>query len=103
MTELWVATIGASLACYLLKFLGYTIPEHWLTKPRVQRITELIPVVLLGALIAVQTFISGQQLTIDNRFAGVLAAAIALKLRLSFPVMMLTAALTSALVYNFLL
>lgn len=100
MTSLWIATIGASFLCYLLKFLGYSIPETRLADPRIQRINELIPVVLLSALVATQTLTSESQVQIDHRAAGVMMAAVALKMRLSFPFMMLIAALTSATIYN---
>lgn len=100
MTSLWIATIGASFLCYLLKFLGYSIPETRLADPRIQRINELIPVVLLSALVATQTLTSESQVQIDHRAAGVMMAAVALKMRLSFPLMMLIAALTSATIYN---
>lgn len=102
MSALWIASIGASLACYLLKIIGYSVPESWLNRPRFQRINELIPVVLLSALIAVQTFGDAGEILIDHRALGVLAAALALKMRASFPVMMLAAAFTSAAVYNLL-
>lgn len=101
MSTLWIATIGASVLCYLLKVLGYSIPESKLANPRIRRINDLIPVVLLSALVASQTLTAESQISIDHRAAGVLAAAGALKMRLSFPLMMLIAATTSALIYNF--
>lgn len=100
MSPLWVATIGASIICYLLKVLGYSIPDSKLANPRIQRINELVPVVLLSALVATQTFTTESMITIDHRLAGVTAAVVALKMRLSFPIMMLLAATTSALIYN---
>lgn len=100
MTNLWIATLGASALCYLLKFLGYSLPDSILNNPRIQRINTLIPIVLLSALVAVQTLTLESQVVIDHRLAGVAVAAIALKMRVSFPLMMISAALTSALIYN---
>jgi len=40
-------------------------------RPLVRRIADLIPVALLGALVAVQTFSTGEALTIDARVFGV--------------------------------
>lgn len=100
MSSFWIATIGASALCYLLKVLGYSIPESKLANPKVQRINDLIPVVLLSALVASQTFTVESAITIDHRAVGILAAVVALKMRLSFPLMMLIAAATSALTYN---
>ena len=102
MSVLWIATLGASAACYLLKLLGYLVPESWLNRPRIQRINELVPVVLLTALVSVQTFASENEVTVDHRLVGVSAAAIALKFRLSFPIMMIIAALASAATYRLL-
>jgi branched-subunit amino acid transport protein len=101
MSALWIATLVTSLICFLLKLLGYSLPESILNRPLIQRINALIPIALLSALVAVQTFGNGKSLTIDHRLAGVLVAAIALRLGANFPIMMGLAALTSALIYNF--
>ncbi|MFM7351057.1 MAG: AzlD domain-containing protein [Actinomycetota bacterium] len=101
MNELWIATLGASAICYLLKILGYSLPESTLNNPRIQRVNTFIPIVLLSALVAVQTLTIGSEVVVDHRLIGVLVAAIALKMRVSFPIMMISAALSSALVYNF--
>lgn len=101
MNELWIATLGASAICYLLKILGYSIPESTLNNPRIQRVNTFIPIVLLSALVAVQTLTIDSEVVVDHRLIGVLVAAIALKMRVSFPIMMISAALSSALVYNF--
>jgi branched-subunit amino acid transport protein len=101
MNALWMATIATSLICFLLKFLGYSLPESVLNRPMIQRINALIPIVLLSALVAVQTIGDGKSLSIDHRLAGVIVAAIALRLGANFPIMMGLAALTSALIYNF--
>jgi uncharacterized membrane protein len=100
MNALWIATLGASLACYLLKLAGFLIPETLLKRPRLQRINELIPVVLLSALVAVQTVSDESKLVIDHRIAGVAVAAVALKMKVSFPIMMMLAAITSAIIYR---
>ena len=101
MTSLWAATLITSAICYLLKVLGYSIPNRILNYPRIQRINILIPVVLLSALVAVQTLSNKKEILIDHRLAGVVAAALALKFKAPFPIMMLIAALVSALVYRF--
>jgi branched-subunit amino acid transport protein len=101
MNELWIATLGASAICYLLKLLGYSLPESTLNNPRIQRVNTFIPIVLLSALVAVQTLTMDSEIIVDHRLVGVLVAAIALKMRVSFPVMMVSAALSSAMVYHF--
>ena len=80
--------------------MGHSLPQSILSRPRIQRINELIPVVLLSALVAVQTLTKDGSLTIDHRLVGVCVAAIALRFKAPFPVMMALAAVTSALLYN---
>ncbi len=56
MTIFWVATLGTSLVAFLLKYSGHSVPERWLSHPKIQRINALIPIALLSALVAVQSF-----------------------------------------------
>ena len=100
MNSLWITTLATSGICFLLKFLGYSLPESVLNKPLVQRINALIPIALLSALVAVQTLGSGTSVELDHRLIGVVAAAVALRFGANFPLMMGIAALTSALIYN---
>jgi branched-subunit amino acid transport protein len=100
MNSLWIATLATSGICFLLKYLGYSLPESILNKPVIQRINLLIPIALLSALVAVQTFGSDENVVFDHRMAGVGAAAVALKFKASFPIIMIVAAVTSALVYR---
>ena len=55
MTAMWIGVIGTSAIAFLLKFIGHSVPEKYLTNPRMLRINTLIPIVLLSALVAVQT------------------------------------------------
>ena len=102
MNVFWVATIGTSIIAFTLKYMGHSIPERWLAHPKIQRINTLIPIALLSALVAVQTFTDKNTLSIDHRLAGVGVAVIALLLKAPFPVVVLSAALTSAAMYNWL-
>ena len=100
MNALWIATLITSAICFLLKFVGYSLPESLLNRPIIQRINSFIPIALLSAVVAVQTFGADRNIVVDHRLAGVGAAAIALRFKASFPVMMLLAAIVSALVYR---
>lgn len=100
MIELWIATLVSSITCFLLKILGFSAPDSLLNQPRIQRINTFIPIVLLSALVAVQTLGSQKAVVIDHRLAGVVAAAVALRLKAPFPLMMLTAAIVSAVIYR---
>jgi branched-subunit amino acid transport protein len=102
MTIFWIATLGTSLVAFLLKYSGHSVPERWLAHPKIQRINALIPIALLSALVAVQSFSEKNQLMIDQRLVGLTAAVIALILKAPFPVVVLSAAISSAAVYNWL-
>ena len=99
---IWAAVLSCAVGCYLLKLAGLSVPEQMLAHPLVRRTADLLPVVLLAALVAVQVFVGkgpdGPVLTIDARLAGLLAAFAALLLRAPFIVVVFVAALTAALV-----
>ena len=102
MSIFWIATIGTSIMAFLLKYSGHSVPEHWLSHPKIQKINALIPIALLSALVAVQTFSEKSQLMFDQRLVGLMVAIVALLLKAPFPVVVLSAALSSAAVYNWL-
>ncbi len=102
MNVFWIATLGTSVIAFILKFTGHSIPQHWLDNPKLQRVNALIPIALLSALVAVQTFTSESKVMIDHRLAGVSVAVLALILKAPFPVVVMSAALTSAAIYNWL-
>ena len=102
MNAFWVATIGTSLIAFALKYTGHSIPESWLAHPKIQRINTLIPIALLSSLVAVQTFTDKSTVTIDHRLAGVSVAVVALLLKAPFPIVVVSAAFTSAAIYNWL-
>lgn len=66
--------------------------------PRLQRVTGLLPVPLLAALVATSTFVDGRSWVLDARVAGLAAAAVALWRRLPFVVVVLVAAAATAAV-----
>jgi branched-subunit amino acid transport protein len=94
---MWAAVLGGSVACYLLKLAGLSLPQRWLEGEQAQRVAALLPVALLAALIATQTFSSGRSLTLDARAVGLGVAAVAVVLRAPFLVVVAAAAITTAL------
>ena len=95
--SLWTAVLVGGLGCYLLKLAGLSLPARVLAHPTVERVADLIPVALLGALVAVQVWTSGTSLSIDARTGGLAFAVVALLLRAPFLVVVLGAAATAAL------
>jgi branched-subunit amino acid transport protein len=100
MNALWIGIIATSVIAFLLKYLGHSVPERWLSHPRVLKINSMIPIALLSALVAVQTFTNDKTLVIDQRLAGLAVAVIALILRAPFAVVVISAAATSAGLYH---
>ncbi|WP_228988643.1 AzlD domain-containing protein [Streptomyces sp. DH8] len=96
--NVWTA-IGLTVAgCYLAKLLGLLVPAGVLERPLVQRMAALLPVALLAALTAQQTFGEGRLLVLDARAAGLGAAALALVLRAPFLVVVGAGVLVTAAV-----
>lgn len=100
MNAFWIATIGTSVIAFALKYAGHNVPEKIFSHPKVQAINTLIPIALLSALVAVQTFTEKSKLMVDHRLAGVGVAMIALFLKAPFPVVVISAAVSSAAIYN---
>ncbi len=95
---IWAAIVVSAAGCYLLKLTGLSVPDRVLDVPYVRRLTDLIPVALLSALVAVQAFSTGQHLTVDARLAGLALAAVALMAKAPFLVVVIAAAATAALI-----
>jgi membrane-associated phospholipid phosphatase len=94
---IWAGILVASAACYGLKLAGLSLPERWLQDARVQRTVPIIPIALLAALVATQTFSTGRHLVLDVRAASLVVAFVAVVLRAPFLVVVAVAALTAAL------
>ena len=101
MNKAWITIIGSSALAYALKYLGSAVPEFWLSHPRIQRINNLIPIALLSGLVIVQAMTEKTKYVIDQRAAGVAFAIAALIAKAPFPVVVVGAAITSAIVYRF--
>ena len=95
---LWTTVLLASGLSFALKLLGYVVPHHVLDHPVVSRVTAMLPVALLSALVAVQTFTGqGGGFTLDARAAGVAVAVTALLLRTPFLLVVILATTTAGI------
>ena len=94
---LWVAVVAAGLATFAIKLVGHLLPRHWLAKPQVARVASLVTVALLSALVAIQAATSSGRVVLDSRLAGLAAAAVALLVKAPFVVVVLVAAVVTAL------
>jgi uncharacterized membrane protein len=93
---IWLGVLLGCAGCYLLKLAGLSLPPAWLAKPRLQRISTVMPVALLAALIGVQTFASGQRVAFDARVLGLAVAGFAVWRRWPFLVVVGSAAAATA-------
>ncbi len=81
---IWIAIAVTAVGCYAAKLLGLLVPAGALERPLVRRMAALVPVALLAALTAQQTFADGTALELDAKAAGLAVAAVALLLRAPF-------------------
>jgi branched-subunit amino acid transport protein AzlD len=93
---IWIAIAATAVGCYLVKLAGLLVPAGVLERPLVQRLAALLPVALLAALTAQQTFADGRALVLDAKAAGLAAAAVALILRAPFLLVVLAAVVVTA-------
>lgn len=94
--NIWIAIGVTALGCYAVKLVGLLVPAGVLERPFVRRLAALVPVALLAALTAQQTFTDGRVLVLDARAAGLAAAALALLLRAPFLLVVTTAVVVTA-------
>ena len=94
-TSLGIAIMA--VGCFALKLSGLSVPERVLNHPWTIRAADLIPVGLLGALIAVQVLGGDHALVVDARLAALAVAFVLLTFRVPFLPMVFAAAATAAL------
>jgi branched-subunit amino acid transport protein len=94
---IWTGILVACAACYALKLAGLSLPARVLEDARVLRTVPLVPIALLAALVATQTFSTGHHLVLDVRAAALAVAIVAVLLRAPFLVVVAAAAATAAL------
>ena len=98
MTTVWAGIAVVAAGCFAFKLAGLSVPERVLDHPLAKHAAGLIPVALLGALIAVQVLGGDHELVVDARLAGLAVAAVLLVLRVPFLPMVVVAATTAALI-----
>ncbi|MFJ9175795.1 AzlD domain-containing protein [Streptomyces sp. NPDC102360] len=94
--NVWIAIAVTAVGCYVVKLIGLLVPAGALERPVVKRLSALLPVALLAALTAQQTFADARVLVLDARAAGLAAAAVALVLRAPFLLVVAVAVVVTA-------
>lgn len=90
-----LTVIIASLAVFSWKLFGYLIPQKWITDG-IRAFSERVTVVLMSALVAVQTFVTGNSVEFDARVPALAVAAILFALRVPYIVVVIAAAAVAA-------
>ncbi len=93
----WTWILLASVIALLVKLAGYLAPDSLLDLPAMRHASASVTVGLLSALVVANAFSSGQRLVLDARLASLVAAAIALKLRAPFLLVVVVGAVAAAL------
>lgn len=94
----WHIILIASAAVLALKIVGYLVPPSLVERPTPARVTNLLTVALLSALIVVQTLGAGQGIAVDARVPALVVAAVLLAVRAPFILVVAGAAATAALI-----
>jgi len=94
---LWAWIIAASVVAYATKLAGYLVPSRWLENDHMTRIAGALTIGLLASLTAMNAVSSGQALAFDARIGALLAAGVALSLRVPFLGVVVVGALVAAL------
>lgn len=95
---IWQIVLLSSIVVAALKLAGYLVPASVLQRPRPARISSLLTVALLAALVAVQTIGDGQRIAIDARLPALVVAAGLFALRVPFIIVIVVAAGVAALI-----
>jgi branched-subunit amino acid transport protein len=93
----WAAILCLAAGTYALKSSGPFLLGDRSLPPVLNRLAELLPVALLAALVAVNVAGADRRIVLDARFAGFVAAVVAVRLRASFIVIVVTACAATAL------
>jgi branched-subunit amino acid transport protein len=97
VSEVWLVVAVVGAATVALKASGPVLLGGRELPPRALGVVELLAPAVLAALVAVQIFGGDRELVIDARLAGLGAAAAALLARAPIIVVVLVAALATAL------
>lgn len=91
----WIAL--ASAVAYATKLAGYLVPSRFLENEHMTRVAGTLTIGLLASLTAMNAFSAGQSLILDARAGSLVAAGLALALRVPFLGVVIVGALTAAL------
>ncbi len=93
---IWLGIGVVSVGAYLLKLAGITVLDVNRLPPAVAELARLLPVALFAGLVVVSTLADGQNVVIDARVGGLLAAGFAAAKKAPFLVVVVAAMAVTA-------
>jgi len=93
----WLCVLVVGVATVTIKASGPLLAGGRELPHSTARVVDLLAPAVLAALVATQAFAGDDQLVLDERAAGLLAAGLAIVLRAPLLVVVLVAAVTAAL------
>jgi hypothetical protein len=97
MSEVWIVVVAVGALTIALKSVGPVLLGGRELPERALSVVDLLAPALLAALVAVSIFGLGKDLVLDARVVGLFAAVAALLLRAPIIVVVLAAAVATAL------
>jgi branched-subunit amino acid transport protein len=97
MTDATVVLVLLGMGTYALKAAGPVLIGGRALPVWISRMADLAPAALLAALIVSSTVTANAELVFDARIVGLIAAGVALRLRVPFVVVIVIAAAVTAL------
>lgn len=94
----WWTIAALAGGAFALKVLGIVVLGDRALPARLRACVDLLPAALLPALVALNTVVSGHQLTLDARVPGVAVASVAAWRRAPLPVVIVLGVGVTALV-----
>jgi branched-subunit amino acid transport protein len=92
----WLCVLAVGLATVAIKASGPVLAAGRELPRSTARVVDLLAPAVLAALVATQAFATDEELVLDERAAGLLAAGVAILLRAPLLVVVLAAAATAA-------
>jgi branched-subunit amino acid transport protein len=92
----WLCVLVVGVATIAIKASGPLLAGGRELPQSTARVVDLLAPAVLAALVATQAFASDEELVLDERAAGLLAAGVAILLRAPLLVVVLAAAVTAA-------
>jgi branched-subunit amino acid transport protein len=96
MSAVWLCVLAVGLATVAIKASGPVLAAGRELPRSSARVVDLLAPAVLAALVATQAFARDEELVLDERAAGLLAAGVAILFRAPLLVVVLVAAATAA-------